>query len=475
MGGTDAGQDAAGVAPLCFTPGGVSASRPIGAACAFDGSPSLGIFVASGSRLYGIDGTGIAKTLHQFGAGWPFETSPSFTQVIESRGDYVAAAVGATRKGQNPTAAVIEVVLMTSNGNVLFHSVRTVSYKAFLHLRLVGNDRGIFALSTQTSDGDSLEIVGPHGEHYGPVSAALPVTDPDAAGRLCVLREQEHRWLDPCTGGIEPIRAELLSEYTGVGVAGSQVTWVEPSSPAAAAETADGVEKLPLPLVPKVALFSTHPSGWQLLSSEFSLWSYATANVATGAVNTLDITIPSDRHRFGSLAGIPGFDTSGNELGQTSDGSIVLGMRDASVGRLYTSTDGLTWNGLGFPVGKVWRLVAIERSGTFLIAGTPMGATTDDWAPAPSGIDRVDYQQMQLVRPVSAQGVVLAQATPGTGFTRSYSLSADGGCAGTLLDDELEITSILTLEKTVVTLPEFTPVYGAWTFAPGPNATLGMN
>lgn len=460
---------------MCFTPGELSPSRPIGEACAFDGSSRFGIFVASGRRLYGIDGTGIATTLHQFGNGWPFDASLSLTQVVESRGGYVAAAVGATPKGQNPTAALVEFVLMTSTGNVLFHSLRTVPYKGFLDLRLVGNERGIFALSTQTSAGDSLEILGPHAEHYGPLPAALPVTDPDANGRLCVLREQQYHWLDPCAGALMPIRAEDASEYTSVGVAGPKVTWVAASSPAAVVETPDAVNELPLPLVPKVSLFSTHPSGWQLVSSEFSLWSYATANVATGAVNTMDITVPQELHRFGSQAGLPGFDASGNELGQTSDGSILLGMRDASVGRLYTSVDGLTWTGLGFPVGKVLRLVAIERSGTFLVAGTPLGATTDDWSPAPPGIERIDYQQMQLVRPMLGQGVVLAQATPGTGFTRSYAVSADGGCAGTLLDDHLEITSALTLEKSVVTLPEFTPVYGAWTFASGPSATLGLN
>jgi hypothetical protein len=239
-------------------------------------------------------------------------------------------------------------------------------------------------------------------------------------------------------------------------------------------ETPDGVQKLPLALSPKGSLFSTHASGWQLVSSTFSLWSYATANVTSGDAHAFDITLPADLHRFGSFgSGIPGFDNSTGELAQTSDGAVVLGLRDASVGRLYTSPDGVTWNSVGFPVGKVWKLVALERAGTFLIAGTPLGFTSDDWAPAPPGIERIDYQQMQLVRP--PEGVVLVQATPGTGFTRSYSVSADGGCAGTLLDSKLEITSAITLEKTIVTLPEYTSVYGAWTFAPGANATLGLN
>jgi hypothetical protein len=151
----------------------------------------------------------------------------------------------------------------------------------------------------------------------------------------------------------------------------------------------------------------------------------------------------------------------------------MLGLRDDSVGNLYTSSDGVTWTSVGFPVGKVWKLVTVERSGTFLVAGTPLGYTADDWTPAPPGVQRIDYQHMQLVR--SAQGVVLAQATPGTGFTRGYALAGDGGCSGTLLGETLEITSAFTFEKTIVTLPAFTPVYGAWTFAGGPNAMLGMN
>jgi hypothetical protein len=479
----DAGVDAdagasggtGGVAPKCFTPGELAPERPIGAACAFDGSSTFGVFVASGGRLYGIDGSGTLTTLFEFGKDWPFDATASSTQVVESRGGYVAAAVGATRKGQqNPTAAVVELVLMNASGSVLYHSTRTLAYKGFLDLRLFGNERGVFAFSTQTAAENELEIVGVHGEHYGPLTNALPIADPDSSGRLAVLRDQQNYWLDPCEGSFELVRAELSPEYTSVGVVGSKLTWVDPPSPSAVLETPEGAETLPLALSPKGSLFSTHPSGWQLVSSTFSLWSYATANVATGDAHALEITLPPDVHRFGSFgSGIPGFDNSTGELGQTSDGGVVLGLRDASVGRLYTSLDGLTWSSVGFPVGKVWKLVSIERAGTFLIAGTPLGFTSDDWAPAPPGIERIDYQQMQLVRP--PVGVVLVQATPGTGFTRSYSLSADGGCAGTLLDSKLEITSALTLQKSVVTLPEYTPVYGAWTFAPGPNASLGLN
>lgn len=460
---------------MCFTPGELVPERPMGAACAFDGGSTFGVFVASGGRLYGIDQTGTATTLFEFGKDWPFDAAPASTQVVESRGGYVAAAVAATRKGQqNPTAAVVELVLMDASGNVLFHSTRTLAYQGFLDLRLFGDEHGVFAFSTQTAAENELELVGANGEHYGPLTNALPIADPDASGRIAVLRDQKHYWLDPCDGSFELVRAELSPEYTSVGVVGSKLTWVNPPSPGAVLESPDGAQNLPLPISPKASLFSTHPSGWQLVSSSFSLWSYASANVATGSVQAFDVTLPADLHRFGSFGtGIPGFDNSTGELGQTSDGSIVLGLRDASVGRLYTSIDGLTWSGLGFPVGKVWKLVALERAGTFLIAGTPLGFTSDDWAPAPAGIDRIDYQQMQLVR--ATEGVVLVQATPGTGFTRSYSLSADGGCAGTLLDSKLEITSAITLEKTVVTLPEFTSVYGAWTFAPGPNATLGLN
>lgn len=432
----------------------------------------------TGGRLYGIDGTKTVTTLFEFGQSWPFDAAPPYEQVVESRGGYLAAAVAVTSKEQpNPKLVGFERVIIDQTGNILFHDVLAASHTGSIDVRVHGNDQGVFAFYAQSGTASAFDLVGAHAERYGPILDLTPISDPDESGRLCVrMAQQKHYWLDSCRETFSAVLAEQLADYTSIGVLGDKLGWVDPGAPAAVLETADGAKKLALPLDPKVGLFSTHPAGWELVLSDGSPYEFASANVTAGAVHPMNITIPSHLHRFGSFGqGVIGFDNTAGELGMSSDGAILLGLRDESVGMLYSSTDGVTWTAIGFPVGKVWSLVALERAGTFLIAGTPMGFTTDDWAPAPAGLNRVDYQQMQLVRPALGIGTVLAQATIGTGFTRGYSLSADGGCAGTLLDDKLEITSAITLEKTVIALPTFTPVYGAWTFVPGPTPSLGMN
>jgi hypothetical protein len=449
----------------------------VGAACSFDGDSRFGMFVLGGDWLYGIDGSANVTGLFDFGLHWSFEPAISGTQAIESRGGYVGAAIAVTPKGDpNPKQAGVQLLLAEASGKVLFHSMRVFPYQNFIDVTVHGNELGVFAFSIQTPDGHRLELVGPHGEHFGPVAGVRPITDPDPSGRIAILQGSDHYWLDPCAGTRTRIAAEQLGEYTTVRPIGPALAWVDPSRATAALETADQVAELGLPLDPSASLFRAHPAGWILAGTSVSPWTFASANVASTETRPFGIELVPGTFRFGSFgSAFTGFDSNSDELGLASDGSIFLGMRDASVGRLYRSFDGASWSQVGLSVGKVYTLVALERSGSFLIAGTPMGRLPDDWAPAPPGVQRFDYQQTQLVRPSAGIATVLAQATLGTGFTRSYSLAADGGCAGTLLDDKLEITNALTAQKTVITLPTFTPVYGVWSFVPGPMAARSMN
>ncbi|MBI5536338.1 MAG: hypothetical protein HY898_26695 [Deltaproteobacteria bacterium] len=472
-----AGNAGAGAGPACYGAGDLIPARPVGAACSFEGNGALGIAVASGSRLYGIDGAGNVMTYFTFGQNWPFEPGNPIHEVVESRGGYLGAAVAVTPKGDpNPTQAAIEYVVTNWAGEVKYHAQRTVPYASSIDLRIHGNEQGIFAFGLTTAGTEELAIVGVKGEVGGPWAGMLPISDPDASGRIAVLRDQQRFWFDPCSNTLVSILAGQLDSYTSVEAQGPVLLWVDPKHAQAVLETADIASKAPFGIPAPVSLFRSHPSHWELAASEASIWTFGTANVTTGESRQQNVVVPAGLRRFGSFGtGIPGFDSSTGELALDSQGRLVLGLRDASVGWLYVSSDGASWSPVSLPVGEVLALEALERAGTYLIAGNSMGVTKNDWEPAPAGIGRVDGQQIQLVRPESATSIVLVQAAPGTGFVRTYAMSADGGCTGTLLDSSLEITSAVTGKTTVLTIDPFSPTYGAWTFVPGPVGTLRWN
>ena len=134
------GTGGVGAAPTCFSPGEILPARPVGAACDFVGNGALGVVVMSGQKLYGIDGTGIVSTFFQFGQAWPFEVANPSVQAVQSRGGYVAAALGATPKGQaNPDQAAVELVIVDWSGALLFHEERTVPYSGFLDFQIFGD------------------------------------------------------------------------------------------------------------------------------------------------------------------------------------------------------------------------------------------------------------------------------------------------------------------------------------------------
>lgn len=98
----------------------------------------------------------------------------------------------------------------------------------------------------------------------------------------------------------------------------------------------------------------------------------------------------------------------------------------------------------------------LERNGTYLIHGKPSGALPSGWLPPKAGSLRVDFEQVQLVRPSAGTELVLYQADDHVSQTRNFVLSDDGGCAALLLGDNVYLTSAVTGESRTWTLPAST-------------------
>jgi hypothetical protein len=447
----------------CFEPAAPPPERAVGDACAFAGDRRLGVAAVTGSRLYGIDGAGTIVSLFEFGTDVPFEPGVPTTEVVESRGDYLAAALAFTPQGvQNPTEVYVELVVLDGASDVVFHEGRITDYKNTVNVTIHGNASGVFAFEVSTALGRSATVSGPAGERYGPFADLRVAADPEPDGVLAVRQETDFAWLDPCDGTIRPAQVEALSAYTDVHSAQSALLYVDAEAPAATLETSTAAMPQALPLVPPVTLALSHPIGWILAKEQGSAMMFGAANPRTGQEQAVSIQIPAGLKRFGST---PRFDFGAtDELALTSNGQLLLGLRDAAVGRMYRTTSGSDWEPIGEPVGEVHRLEAIERAGTYLVRGTSLGQLTSDWAPAPPGVARRDYQQMQLVRPESGIFVMLYQAQPGTGFNRAYELSADGGCVARLRDQTLQVISAVTGQQHTLTLPVASQVYGDVTF-----------
>jgi hypothetical protein len=473
-GGAGAGGGAGGAAPMatCFSRGMPVAARPLGAACTFDGDTRYAIAVISGSRLYAIDGAGTLSTLFTFGTDWPFEPGSPYSEVVASRGGYLAAALAAVPKGAQSATVGVELVVIDPAGSVVFRLQRVVPYKNSVQLTLRGSETGIFAFGIESHPHRELVMVGAGGEQVGPLPDLLPFADPDAAGRIAVKRDDQRLWLEPCTGALTPALASTLPYYTAVHALGAELAYVDALTPTAALETADGATYLPLALPPQARLVLSHPSRWALFGTDVSPWTFNAANVPIEQVSAIEVALPAGLRRFLS-GGLPGFDTSSTaELAFDSRGRIVVGLRDDFIGRLYASSDGSSWEPMGLPVGEVFSLQAIEQNGTYLISGRSMGQLPSDWKPAPPGSERIDGQQLQLVRPDAGLSLLLKHASPGTGFNRVYHVSVDGGCTATLLGGEkLEVTSAIDGSSSSFTFPEST-YYGDFTFIPGSDASL---
>jgi hypothetical protein len=86
------------------------------------------------------------STLFTFGSDWPFEPSSPNSEVVVSRGGYLAAGLAATPKDvQNPTQVGVEMVVIDPSGSTVFRSQRVVPYKSSVQVTAFGSESGVFA------------------------------------------------------------------------------------------------------------------------------------------------------------------------------------------------------------------------------------------------------------------------------------------------------------------------------------------
>jgi hypothetical protein len=440
-------------APRCLTPGPIAPPREVGAACAFDADDRVHVVVSSNARLYGIDGQERVHTLFDFGVGWPFPPALVSSELI-ARGEYVAAAVYDTKADETaPSRAVVELLVLDADRRVTFREVVSHEYDRFLDLSITGNAGGLFAFGIHTASATTLLIAGPGGQRLGPFRDLRPESDPDALGRLLVRRDQELDWFDPCADALSPTRAASIDVYTAMRPQGAQLLYVDPRNATAYAERYDDRVALSLRRTAEPRTLLVHPTTWMLIGFRDSPYSFDLAHVGDGTVVDVDVEPPAGLRRF-RADGIVGFDTAAtDELGLDSEGRVLVGFRDDTRGHLYRSADGKNWEALGLPLGEVRGVAGLERNGTYLIHGKPSGYRPGRWLPPEEGSRRVDFEQVQLVRPSAGTELVLYQADDHMSQTRNFVLSDDGGCAALLLGDNVYLTSAVTGESRTITLP----------------------
>jgi hypothetical protein len=443
-------------APRCLTAGPVAPPSPVGAACAFDASDRVHVVVSSNARLYGIDGRERTHTLFDFGAGWPFPPALVSSELI-ARGEYVAAAVYDTPADElTPTRALVELVVLDAERQVTFREVLSHEYDGFLDLTITGNEAGLFAFGIHTPSATTLLIAGPGGQRLGPFPDLRPASDPDELGRLLVRREQELNWFDPCADALSPTRAASIDVYIETRPQGAQLLYVDPRNATAYSERYADRAALSLRRTAEPRTSLVHPSAWMLIGFRDSPYSFDLAHVRDGRVVEVDVEPPAGLRRF-RADGIVGFDTAAtDELALDSQGRILVGFRDDTWGHLYRSADGKNWEALGLPVGEVRGVAGLERNGTYLIHGKPSGYRPGHWPPPEQGSRRVDFEQVQLVRPSAGTELVLYQADGPISQTRNFVLSDDGGCAGLVLGDNVYLTSAVSGDSRTFTLPAAT-------------------
>jgi hypothetical protein len=443
-------------APRCLTAGPVAPPSPIGAACAFDAGDRVHVVVSSNARLYGVDGGERVHTLFDFGNGWPYPPGVVSSELV-ARGEYVAAAVYATNPDETlPSRAVVELLVLDAERKVTFRELLSHEYEGSLDLRITGNEAGLFAFGIHTASATTLFIAGPGGQRLGPFRDLRPESDPDALGRLLVRRDRELNWFDPCAGALSPTRAASIDVYTAMQPQGAQLLYVDPRNATAYSERYDDRAALSLGRTAEPRTSLVHPSSWMLIGFRDSPYSFDLAHVREGRLVEVDIEPPAALRRF-RADGIVGFDTAAtDELGLDSQGRVLVGFRDDTQGHLYRSDDGTNWEALGLPVGEVRGVAGLERNGTYLIHGKPSGYLPGYWLPPIEGSRRVDFEQVQLVRPSAGTEVVLYQADDHISQTRNFVLSDDGGCAALVLGDNVYLTSAVTGESRTITLPAAT-------------------
>ena len=97
--------------------------------------------------------------------------------------------------------------------------------------------------------------------------------------------------------------------------------------------------------------------------------------------------------------------------------------------------------------------------------------TTPAWSPSPPGVERLDFQSTQIIRPESSQSVIVEQSPQGSHYNHVYELSLDGGCLATsaIAGGDIGWVNAVTGERFDFPMPEtdFTITALSWLTGPG--------
>ena len=411
-----------------ITPGGLCTSQSFGLT-----GPTM-LSVRRG-ELDGLTFAG-ATQKHKFFQDTPAGSGES-AHAVAARGEWVFAADVQSSEGQS---GAVMIIAHRTGATKIERLLTAPLSDNFTELRITGNDAGLMVYSFHSyPEAHTLEAIGSGGDVFASAEGADPASDPDNRGRVAIRHtdtpEGRTSWLSLCTGELRDTvetSRKLRSPYVswgrflvfvsddgGLSVEGSHsLTTYDLGEPEGA---------------PPQGIFDFHPSGWALITTPDPL-RFIAIHAGTGERHPIDIALPPGYSRYDNYTaafGSPQFDANARELRVTSTGGVILPLRSASLGYLFASQNGSSWQPLGEPIGQVYTARVAEAGGTYLHIGNAFAVTLPAWDPAPPGVDRIDFQSTQLVRPVDGQSLLVDKSPMGSAYNDFYKLTADGGCLAT--------------------------------------------
>jgi hypothetical protein len=225
--------------------------------------------------------------------------------------------------------------------------------------------------------------------------------------------------------------------------------------------------------LPNFDIMDAHPAGWVLVTTKESS-SFLAIHVDTSEVRPISIQIPAGLRRYAAFTAGPapgGFDSTVRELRVTSTGGVTLPLRDDALAHLYVSPNGKDWQPVGSPIGNVYQSKGIESGGSFVHAGNAYAVSLPPWSQPPPGVERLDYQSTQLIRPESSVVEVVEQSPQGSHYNHVYDLSLDGGCLANsgISGGDIGWVNAVTGERFTFPMPEpdYTNTALSWLTGPG--------
>ena len=382
-----------------------------------------------GPELLVLANDGTARTLHRFGGALAWEDPRESSPVVVARGDYIAAAEVLREDWETDTVRV-ELVVFHRDGTRLVELAYETGYESSggTGIDLVGNAAGMFGLYHGFGDNKALLRVGADGQLGVRAAGLIPRTDPGPDGVLLVqgpVVGGAYSWLwhSLCDGSSSPALYDGQALRGGTHVHDGGLLYPDLIEPAVVLERAAGAQRIEMPGAGRVSIVDVHPSGWVLLSTEEGRrW---VVSLQTGERRVVDIAYPEPLFQF--YWGDPPWDLL-QHMTVGSGGVLGIGLRDAGLGWLHTSSDGRDWQARGLPVHETIELTLDERAGTWVVNSYGLGATDSNWSAPPADVQPLAYQSLHMVRPADGFAQVIHDPGKGSRYNHGHFLSDDGGC-----------------------------------------------